>query len=188
MDTPQPNASAGSTADAGLETPTRGVWTRRIFVLMGTGMIIGAIVAVASVWIPANRIVVFNQPYTTYAKIASVRIARPGFILLYIEDSGGSVAETPYYLRPGYYRNLILPINTDYIVYRPIQSFLFVARLFIDDGDGVFDAQKDTPVNDIFGKLINTKFWVAYGILPSKDLFTTILAHPFTYVAQVLFP
>jgi hypothetical protein len=188
MDSVQPNASAvgGSPPPAGANI--RGRWIRLGISVLGTGLIVGVAAAVVSVWIPSNRIIVFNQTYGEYIKVASVRIARAGFIGLYVEESGGSRLVGSLYLPRGYYRNLALPIDTDYIIQSPETPITYVVRLFYDTGTGVLDDQKDIPVKNIFGQPVSESFWMEYAARPVNETLGEILGHPLDYITKKLLP
>lgn len=170
-------------------TPPRGMHGLSM-VMKGaiSGFVLGGIAAAASMWIPINRIVVFNQPYSTYMHISSVRISRPGFLVLYVDKGGGLASETPMYLPAGYWRNIAVPIDTEDITLRAPKPILFVARLFVDDGDMMFDEKKDVPVKDVFRRLLSKHFWMEYSARPFVRISKELLLRPIEYGLDVMFP
>ena len=95
--------------------------------------------------------------------------------------------ETPYYLEAGYYRNLTLPIDTEDIMKRAPSELPFIARLYLDDGDHIFNETFDTPGNDVMGRLINKRFWMKYA-RPPQQLVLDVVAESWRYIVDVLFP
>lgn len=182
MDTIPTNASASP----GSRLPKASFFSR-FFTVLISGLIVGVVLAAATIWIPSNRIVVFNQPYATYVTISSIRMARPGFLVLY-NDKQGLQQETVYPLERGYYRNVSVPIDTEDIVTTGPYPIPFVVRLFVDDGDRVFNAQQDTPVSGLLGGVYSKRFWMEYAATPGKHLLNVLTSEPLIYLWNVLFP
>lgn len=153
------------------------------------GIVLGIVGAAWSMWIPSNRIVVFKQPYGNFAVLSSIRIARPGFIVLNFKDIGGWRVEQPYYLDSGYYRDLLVPVDFDIIRDLPPQNLLFVVRMYVDDGDGVFDAQKDMPVRNVFGRILSQDFYMLNAPKEYEKYGPVdVEINPFGYIYDSMFP
>jgi hypothetical protein len=189
MDTAPGNTSPVPVSEAGINNGLHGYpWIRHSMVLLGIGLVCGAIAAGISIWVPTNRVVVSNQRYSTYVTIDSVRIARKGFVVVYFDDIGEFSVQQPYYLTPGYYRNLTVPISADAVIERSPKILSLYVRLYVDNGDGKFDPVFDTPVKDMFGRLINEHFWLEYGTNSVKSGMRAFMLHPIGNLVNYLFP
>lgn len=159
----------------------------RYFNWVISAALIGVVIAIASVLFPASRVVVFNQAQVAYVKLTSVRLAKPGFVVLYTNDAGSKMVEADY-LPAGYYRNYVMTPGEAYVIDRyPEDVYLFV-RLYIDDGDRIFDDTKDQPVKDIYGHPAEYYFGLHGHIRVLQDAWFSITDHPFRYIADVLLP
>lgn len=182
MDTIPANASVSPSARL-----PKAFFLSRFFVILISWLIVGVVLAATTIWIPSNRIVVFNQPYATYATISSIRMARPGFLVLY-NNKQGLRRETAYPLERGYYRNVSVPIDTEDIVTTGPYPIPFIVRLFVDDGDRVFNEQQDKPVSGLFGGVYSKRFWMEYAATPWQSIVRSILNRPFPYLTDMVFP
>lgn len=174
----------------------RVVWIGRYTKAILTGLLVGAVCAVGYVYIPYNRVVVWNQPTSTVVKLSSVHLAKGGFVVIYYaEPSGSFVLGHSSYLPAGYYRSLAIPFLYKYALPDIDHSsagqlktgFALEARLFYDTGDRVFEEFKDTPVTDWFGHVYRVPFFMIYNSV-FADTRNYITAYPFLSVMNVLFP
>jgi hypothetical protein len=148
--------------------------------------------------LPYHRLVIFNQPTGTTVKVTSAKLTKPGFIVIFIQEEGGwKEVGSSWYLRPGYYRDIVIDIG-----YRETIEALhkdnvtgnfeprnFVARLYEYHGTTfVFDETVDTPVTDRSGKVYQKRFWFESHGHPIRHFFVRLGDAPLNYLWDVLWP
>lgn len=154
-----------------------------------SGIVLGVVGAIGWVWIPVNRVVVYNQPYASYLKISSVYLTKPGFVVLYNYSDVGISVEKAQYLLPGFHKNLMVQTDISNDILRAPGTIPMAIRLFLDDGDRLFDDSKDTPVKNLFGQLMNERFWMTYNFKPSFVRYMDQFVHlPVMAIGSFLFP
>lgn len=182
-------------------TPTPDVRHAGIRVTMilaiAVSLFLGIAGAVLVIWVPYNRIVIFDQPVGTVVHISSVRLQKGGFVAVYVDGlKGSSVIGHTSYLPAGYYRDVDVSILPDAII-PPVRDIpmeyvqknpsLF-ARIFVDNGDMMFDDRTDTAVNDVFGKTYSKHFWMVYMISPFVEAMRSYAFYPMGFLTDHLVP
>ncbi len=150
--------------------------------------IIGGGVLAAVLWIaPYTRVVVKNQPMSTAIKIHSARLEKDGFIVLYANTTTGSqVVGLSTRLWAGYYRDIVIPLTRETVYPDGVREF--VIRVFVDDGNLVFDEIIDTPVKTPSGAIYQKRFWFLYPDRLFHQWYRTFISSPLSVLADTLIP
>lgn len=185
-----PQASMHSTTDGdGMYRFTRldmRLWMHGMqIILFGFGT--GIIFAMAVLFLPYNRIVLFAQPESPALKVASAHLTRGGFVVLYLRTKDGlALFGNSGYLPSGYYRNIVVPVDF-FAVYEELGREVIV-RLYRDTGDKHFSPQDDEPVNDVFGQLYQKRMWFRYPQKSFRQIWLSFLDHPASFVFDAIIP
>lgn len=160
--------------------------TQCIFIGAATGMLL----AVLSVFVPNNRVVMYNQGYNTFIALSSVRMKKPGYVVLYWdEDLRGSIlSEKSYYLPAGYHTNVMIPINRENAQKFVPREVRYFVRLVPDAPDGGINATSDVAYHDLFGRFINDPLYIGHTHAAYTYAWNSILASPGSGTMNVLFP
>ena len=90
------------------------------------------------------------------ALVDFVSLLEPGFVVISRSENGltGAVLGSSYLLFAGYNEQIEIPLR------EPMKAGeSFVATLYLDNGDGIFDVNSDTPVYDVDGiSLVSREF------------------------------
>lgn len=151
------------------------------------GFCLGGGAAAAAIWLPYDRVVVFDQPPSKVVRVSSVRMRKAGFIVVFLkEPQGWTVVGSSNYMRSGYYRNFVIPIDVSPPLYDLNNPFLI--RIYKDNGDLSFDELTDMPVKDLFGKVYSKRFWAIPHAQPVRQGINKFLDDPLQFFGQILFP
>ena len=84
----------------------------------------------------------------------NAELVAPGWITIHFSMSGApaDVVGTSQYLETGVYEDLLLTLDEEMT-----PGWAYIALLHVDDGDGVFDIQKDLPVS-VNGEVVRPTF------------------------------
>ncbi len=146
-----------------------------------------------------NRIVVFNQPPSPSILIKSVRLEKPGFVVISVEEEGGwRIVGKSFYLAPGAYQNLVVDIGIPYFVrveHKDVTTGNFVphnytARLYIDRGvpDTFDDGFVDEPVRTSRGAVYQKRFWTKSSDGNIREFLSWFIDNPIGNTIDMLFP
>ncbi len=186
MDTPVQNTSqAARAAPVGGSpepAPIRRIRLPFAVRLMGAGFIGGLILASAVVWIPHDRIVVYDQTFGPFVKITSVSLKRNGRINLweYSADKSGWIdLGVSDLLRAGYHRNVVLPLSIEELSDQHDRHI--VAYLLYDTDDG------PVQVRSRNGSPYAKYFWIRFD-RPTTRRILDLKQKPIGYFFDYLFP
>ncbi len=151
------------------------------------GVLLAAMTAIALIWLPYDRIVVFDQPWATTVRMSSIHLKQGGFAVLYLQEPEGwrQVGQT-FYLPPGYYQNVVVGIDIDVLLQHTASHF--IARLYEDTGDYVFQETVDVPVKDVFGNVYTKHFWFDHGPNVIRRALGRMTFQPVPLLIDTLFP
>ncbi len=176
-----PPSPPGSIGQQRIRVPN--VYFRKI----GIGAFVGCLIAVAVVWAPYDRVVVYDQPMSQSVRLSSVRLQRGGFVELQVKRGGGwSRTGESYYLPAGYYRNLVITVDPAPQVEDQVRTE-YIVRLYRDSGDHLFDAAQDPPVKDILGRIYSKRFAMHYAHQRYWIIERMFLDHPIRFIVEALF-
>ncbi len=163
---------------------------RRIGILALIGILFGGVIAGLAMWFPYNRIVVYDQPMSPNIKIRSVRMTQGGFIVIFLnEGAGWQMVGNTSYLPPGYYRNIVVPIDRAPILDLQDKARHLIARIYKDNGNKDFEEEQDVPVKGFLGHPYTKHFWfIRLGVSPARQLRLSLLDRPVTLLFDLLFP
>jgi hypothetical protein len=181
--------------------PAAGSVVLRILSIIVFGALIGIAGSVWEMWVPGNRIVVYDQSPSMYVLVRSVHITKPSYISLsvYANEGWGEVGDSGY-LPAGYYRNLVIPLRADYAEAftridessgDPIpRSHRFFARIYqaTNKEDVLFDPSTTIPVVDRTGLPYTKHFYMTYNANAVKEMLKEFAENPFDYLRDQLFP
>ncbi len=110
-----------------------------------------------------NRISMSNQFPGNIVYVSSVSFTNGGFVAIHKDNNGkpGAIIGTQYFdagTRPG-------TIN---LTEKTVEGGTYYAMLHSDDGDKVFDATKDLPLNDAAGAVIMQTFKATVNLPEDK--------------------
>lgn len=169
-----------------------------IFRIAVLSVLLGGVTYLLTRMLPYSRVVVHNQPTGTTVKITSAKLTKPGFIVVFMQEEGGwKAVGSSWYLRPGYYRDIVVDIG-----YRSTIESLhkdnttgnfeprnFVVRLYEYRGTTyAFDENVDTPVTNRQGKIYQKRFWFEKIGHPVRHFFIRLRDEPLTFLWDVVWP
>ncbi len=110
-----------------------------------------------------NRVVVTDQFPGNIVYLSSVQFTKPGFVAIHKDNSGqpGEVIGSQYFdkgINPG---RITLTTST-------VESGVYYAVMYTDDGDRIFDASKDMPIKDSAGNIIMKIFRATSSVTEIK--------------------
>lgn len=190
------NTSAPSSSDRFIRIRKSVISALAVIVPMG--IVLGGVILYLVHSLPYNRIVVFNQPTSTAVLITSVRLQKPGFVVISMLGDGGWVdVGSSLYLRPGYYRNIIVDIG--YILeFNGVTkdkndgnfvSRSFVARLAEYKGKTYeYDPRVDTIVTTKGGAIYQKRFWWESHGSTIRHFLVRLQDNPFEFLWDILLP
>lgn len=159
----------------------RGIWT------IAWGLGIGIVLSVAVVFLPYNRIVIFNQPQSPVLKVVSAHLRDGGFIVVYLRtEEGLLISGESSYFPPGYYRNIVVPLNFSHVYGELGREF--IVRMYRDTGNTHFSSADDDPVKDVFGEIYQKRIWFRYPDGNWKQLWLVFWDHPVSFLLDVMIP
>jgi hypothetical protein len=151
------------------------------------GLIVGGVITAALWFLPYTRVVINSQPASPTILVQSARLAKDGFIVLYaITESGSQIVGLSTRLQSGYYRNFIIPISRESVYPEGVRSF--VMRVFVDDGDLVFDEIIDTPVKTWSGVIYQKRFWFLYPDRSFRQWYRIFISNPLSVLGDMIIP
>lgn len=158
-----------------------------ILAALGIGLLIGILVSLGLLYLPYDRVVVYGQPKSPAVLIRSVHLQKPGFIAVYIRDPGGlGLAGYSQYLVPGYYENMVIPIDFD--VLTKYQGRSFLVRIYRDNGDKAFIEKDDTLLLQRNGEAYQKKFNFVHPEAPLKEWLSSLSDYPVSLIIDGLIP
>ena len=163
------------------------------------GVCFGGMIAILVYILPYDRLVVFNQPSSTTVKLTSVKLSEPGFVIIYMQKTGGweEVGWT-WFNKAGYYRNVVIDIGYQQSIVLlhkdnapgNFESNAFVARIErpINTDVAIDEKTIKEPVLDRRGHIYQKRFWwQAYGH-PVKHFFRRLQDDPLGYLWDLIWP
>jgi len=124
--------------------------------LLATGS--GASARVASLLHRSAAIDVADQGPSEEIRVGMAALTSPGFIIIYDDEEGpGRILGVSRRLSKGVARGVSVPLRQ-----LPADGYYY-AMLRADDGDGVFDPDKDAPERDARGAVVMTRFLASTG-------------------------
>lgn len=182
-----------------IQTGSFGGLFRVIIFTVILSLFLGGLIAVSVCFIPYDRVVVFNQPSGTTAKIASVKISEFSFVVIYMQNEGGwEEVGRMQFAKPGYYRDIVIDIGYQQQIEildkdntpGNVQHRAFVVRIERPRAeirkDGEFWVRE--PIRDKFGRVYQKNFWwVAHGH-PVRQFFHRLQDKPIVFLWDVLWP
>ena len=152
-----------------------------------TALIAGTALSLYVIYGRYDRVVVAHQWTGPTVRISSIRFTEPGFVVLYERGKVGlEFAGATVYLKPGYYRNIVVPINFDFIVDRIGAEF--IARVYRDNGDTILSESDDTPLTDQNGKLYEKRFTFWHPENPVGEIYMELQDRPWQTITDAVFP
>lgn len=147
---------------------------------------------------PSDRLVVYNQPVSTTVRIASAKLSKPGFVVVYMQGRGGwEAVGWSWLLQPGLYQNLVIdigvqsdiePIDKDNTPGNYVMGSFVVRILEYKGNTRMFDEEVDTPLRDRMGNVYQKRFWwTRYGH-PVRQFFVRLRDDPLVFLWDVLWP
>lgn len=101
----------------------------------------------------ANRIVMSDQFPGNIVYVATVELAQDGFVVIH-KNNGGNPGAV---IGSGFFRPGVQPGSID-LTENTVDGMSYFAELHVDDGDGVFNAEKDLPARDVNGAFVIKAF------------------------------
>lgn len=109
--------------------------------------------------VDGNDLGISFQTPGVVALVDFVSLTEPGFVVISRSENGqtGAVLGFSYLLFAGYNEQIEIPLS------EPMKAGeTFVATLYLDNGDGIFDINSDTPLYDLDGvSLLSHEFFSA---------------------------
>jgi len=160
---------------------------QRFGIIAGVGVLFGGVIATVALFLPYNRVVVFDQTRSSVIRMTSVRLKDGGFVALFLEEENGwhLVGRTGYLPR-GYYRHLVIWIDLEAVMLH--KGDHFIVRLYRDNGDWHFDETTDTPIKDAFGNIYTKHFWFYPSGHFLDSSWRRFLGMPLVFLGDLLFP
>lgn len=169
-----------------------------MFRIILLSVLLGGAAYVLTYSLPYARVVVHNQPTGTTVKITSAKLTKPGFIVIFMQEEGGwKEVGSSWYLRPGYYRDIVIDIGYRATI-EPLhkdnttgnfERRNFVVRLYEYRGTTyAFNENIDTPITDRRGRMYQKRFWFETFGHPFRHFFIRLRDEPITFLWDAVWP
>lgn len=181
------------------ENHTLGIVFKTLIYTTLMGVFFGGMIAILVHVLPYDRLVVFNQPSSPTVKLTSVKLSEPGFVVIYMQKSGGwKEVGWARFAKAGYYRNVVIDIGYQQEIvplhkdntpgnYEPRA---FVARIEkpINADTAVDEIFIKEPILDSRGHIYQKRFWWEAHGHPVKHFILRLQDDPLGYLWDLIWP